>query len=127
MNGDVRAALRNLDVPADRILIDSYGGTGAERDLSVAGVAAAATVTLDGRTLAVPVAAGRTLLDAVPAVDAPPVLVRVGLCGSCRTRLSTGTVHMRARMAPADDEIAAGAILTCQAVATTPELTFSYG
>lgn len=127
MNAGVRAALHNLDVPARRILTESYGGAGAVRDLSVAGVAAVATVTLDGRTLSVPVAAGRTLLDAVRAAGAsPPFSCESGVCGSCRARLSGGTVHMRARMALGDDEIAAGAILTFQAVATTPALGFSY-
>ena len=127
MNAGVRAALENLDVPAGRILTESYGGTGAARDLSVAGVAAVATVTLDGRTFDVPVAAGRTLLDAVRAAGAaPPFSCESGVCGSCRARLSAGTVHMRARMALGDDEIAAGAILTCQAVTTTPALGFSY-
>ena len=127
MNGDVRAALRSLDVPTDRIRLESYGGAGAERDLSVAGVAAAATVAIDGRTLAVPVAPGQTLLDAVRAGGAaPPFSCESGVCGSCRARVTAGAAHMRARMALADDEIAAGAVLTCQAVPTTPELAFSY-
>ena len=127
MNAGVREALRNLDVPAGRILMESYGGAGAAQDLSVAGVAATATVALDGRTLAVPVAAGRTLLDAVRAGGAtPPFSCESGVCGSCRARLTAGAVHMRARMALADDEIAAGAVLTCQAVPTTPALAVSY-
>ena len=127
MNAGVREALRNLDVPADRIRMESYGGAGAGRDLSISGVAAVATVVLHGRTLAVPVAAGRTLLEAVRATEAsPPFSCESGVCGSCRARLMAGRVHMRARMALADDEIAAGAILTCQAVPTTPELAVSY-
>ena len=127
MNAGVRTALENLDVPAGRIRLESYGGAGAGRDLSVAGVPAVATVTLDGRTLKAPVAAGQTVLDTVRATDAsPPFSCESGVCGSCRARLTAGTVHMRARMALADDEIAAGAILTCQAVPTTPELALSY-
>lgn len=127
MNAGVRAALEHLDVPAGRIRLESYGGAGAARDLSVAGVAAAATVVFDGRTLAVPVATGQTLLDAVRAGGAtPPFSCQSGVCGSCRARLTAGAVHMRARMALADDEIAAGAVLTCQAVPTTPELAISY-
>ena len=127
MNAGVREALRNLDVPADRIRLESYGGAGGARDLSIAGVAAVATVALEGRTLAAPVAAGQTLLDAVRAAGAaPPFSCESGVCGSCRARLTAGRVHMRARMALVDDEIAAGAILTCQAVPTTPELAVSY-
>ena len=127
MNAGVREALRNLDVPADRIRMESYGGAGAARDLSVAGVAAVATVLFEGRTRAVPVAAGQTLLEAVRAGGAaPPFSCQSGVCGSCRARLTAGAVHMRARMALDDDEIAAGALLTCQAVPTTPELALSY-
>ena len=74
-----------------------------------------------------PVAAGRTLLDAVRAAGAsPPFPCESGVCGSCRARLSAGSVHLRARMALGDDEIGAGAILTCQTVPTTPELAVSY-
>ena len=127
MNAGVRTALENLDVPAARILMESYGRSRAARDMSVAGVAALVRVVLAGRTLAVPVAPGRTLLDAVRAAGAsPPFSCESGVCGSCQARLSAGTVHMRARMALGDDEIAAGAILTCQAVPTTPQLAVSY-
>lgn len=40
-------------------------------------------------------------------------------------RLVARIVHLQARMAPEDDEINARTILTCQAVAITPELSFS--
>ncbi len=74
-----------------------------------------------------PVAAGRTLRDAVRAAGgSPPFSCESGVCGSCRARLMGGRVHLRARMALADDEIADGAVLTCQAVPTTPALAVSY-
>jgi len=126
MNGTVKAALMGLDVPASRIHMESYGGD-VEQDTSFAGVAANAKVTLDGQTLSVPISAGQTVLDAVRAAGGTPSFsCQSGVCGACRARLKGGEVHMRARMALEDGEIARGAILTCQSVAKTPELTLTY-
>lgn len=49
MNRAVKAALLVMDVPPERIHVESYGGT-AERDDGVEGVEARAAVTLGGRT-----------------------------------------------------------------------------
>ena len=127
MNAAVRAALRGLDVPDSRVHTESYGATEPPDD-SVSGVAATATVRLNGATRSVPVAAGQTVLAAVRAAgDAPSYSCESGVCGACRARLRDGSVHLRARMALTDAEIARGLILTCQALPTTPRLTVEYG
>lgn len=126
MNPVVRAALRGLDVPEERIHTESYGPT-APPDDSVAGVAAALTVSLNGETLSVRAAAGQTILDAVRSAGAtPPYSCESGVCGACRARLQTGSAHLRATMALTGSEIASGVILTCQALPTTPHLTVAY-
>ncbi len=126
MNGTVSAALKTLDVPDDRIHAESFGGE-IKQDLSLTGVDASATVDIDGRILTVPVAAGQSILDAVrDAGGNPRFSCQSGVCGACRARLKSGEVHLRARMALSDDEIADGAILTCQAVATSAELAVAY-
>jgi ring-1,2-phenylacetyl-CoA epoxidase subunit PaaE len=126
MNKAVKEALMSLDVPATRIHMESYGGT-AEVDDSVTGMAATAQVTLAGKTHKVPVAQGQTVLDAVRASGlTPPFSCQSGVCGACRAKLSGGTVHMRARMALEDTDIAKGQVLTCQAVATSDEITLHY-
>ena len=126
MNPVVRAALRGLDVPEERIHTESYGPT-APPDDSVAGVAAALTVSLNGETLSVRAAAGQTILDAVRSAGAtPPYSCESGVCGACRARLQTGSAHLRATMALTNSEIASGVILTCQALPTTPHLTVAY-
>jgi ring-1,2-phenylacetyl-CoA epoxidase subunit PaaE len=126
MNGAVRAALMNLDVPASRIHMESYGG-GEEPDTSFAGVPATATVTLESGAMTVPIAAGQTVLEAVRAAGGnPKYSCESGVCGACRGHLKRGEVHMRMRMALTDEEIATGAILTCQALPATPEISLSY-
>lgn len=122
MNTDLKAALTDLDVPAPRIHMESFGGAVAPDD-SVTGIAARAKVTLDGRSVQIPVAKGQTLLEATRAVGLTPRFsCQSGVCGACRARLHSGEVHMRARMALEDSDIAKGDILTCQSVAKTPHL-----
>lgn len=126
MNAVVRTALLGLDVPRERIHMESYGAA-APPDDSVAGVAAAASVRLNGQALAVPVVQGQTVLDAVRAAGrAPPFSCESGVCGACRARLRSGSVHLRAHMALTEAELAQDVILTCQALPTTPELTVEY-
>jgi ring-1,2-phenylacetyl-CoA epoxidase subunit PaaE len=126
MNRTVKAALTDLNVPAGRIHMESYGGD-VERDMSFDGVAARAEIKINGQTLSVPVAEGQSVLDAVRAGGGnPDYSCQSGVCGACRAQLKGGDVHMRARMALSDEEIASGAILTCQAVAKTAELSIAY-
>lgn len=126
MNGDVKSALMAMDVPANRIHMESFGGATA-LDTTVEGIAAQAQVTLKGVTHEVPVAKGQTLLEAALAAQlTPPFSCQSGVCGACRGRLTEGKVHLRARMALEDKEVEAGAILSCQAVATTSELKVDF-
>ena len=127
MNAAVQTALRNIDVPDNRIRLESYGSTDTEMDLSVDGCESAARITLNGQTLQVSVDAGQTLLEAVRAAGGmPPYSCQSGVCGSCRAQITQGTVHMRSRMALEDKEIEGGAILTCQAVPTSPKVSLSF-
>lgn len=126
MNGAVREGLIAHDVPADRIHMESYGGT-IKTDDTVEGLAAELTVTLDGSPANVPVSAGQTLLEAMRAQQLnPPFSCQSGVCGACRAKLVSGEVHMRARMALEDSDVEAGAILACQAVARSPEIKIDF-
>ena len=126
MNRAVESALLGMDVPPERIHMESYGGVAASDD-GVGGIAARAEVTLGGRSRAVAIAEAQTVLEAVRAAGwEPPFSCQSGVCGACRARLTGGSVRMRARMALDDTEVEAGAILTCQSVATSEELALSY-
>lgn len=122
MNAAVKAALRNIDVPPDRIHSENFGGE-VETDDSVEGIAANAKVTLNGQTHDLAVEAQQTLLKAMLAQGInTPYSCQSGVCGACRANLTAGEVHMRARMALEDNEIEQGAILTCQSVAKADSL-----
>ncbi|GAA3840832.1 phenylacetate-CoA oxygenase/reductase subunit PaaK [Saccharothrix violaceirubra] len=85
------------------------------------------TVVLDGRTTSVPLPAGVSILDAAQRVRADlPFACKGGVCGTCRARVVAGRVEMRRNYALDEDEVAAGFVLTCQAVACTPAVTVDY-
>ncbi|OBY26582.1 2Fe-2S iron-sulfur cluster-binding protein [Leisingera sp. JC1] len=126
MNKAVKTALMSLDVPTKRIHMESYGGT-ADLDTSVEGIASSMELTLGGAQQTVSISPGQTILEAAKAAGLkPPFSCQSGVCGACRARLVSGDVHMRARMALEDKDIANGAILTCQSLPTTDKLSVSY-
>ena len=126
MNGALKEILRSYDVPDERIHMESFGGAQVE-DLSITGVDSAATVVLSGETHLLELREGQTILDAANKAELnPPYSCQSGICGACRARLIKGSVHMRSRPALEDHEIEKGAILTCQAVATSPEIELTF-
>ena len=125
MNQTVKTALLGLDVPLDRIHMESYGGA-MNVDNSVHGIQATMNVLLEGENHQVPIEAGQTILEAMRVAGLNPAFsCQAGVCGACRVQLKKGTVHMRARMALEDSEIEKGAILTCQAVPTSSEISIT--
>ena len=126
MNADIRSALMGLDVPAERIHCESYGGEVIVDD-SVEGMAASAKVEIAGAVQNITIGAGETVLQAVRTAGLqPPFSCESGVCGACRAHLSSGTVHMRAHIALDDQDLAQGAILTCQSLPTSQQIELSY-
>lgn len=126
MNISTRSALMGLDVPANRIHMESFGGA-AIFDNSIEGVPAMASIALNGSKHTVPVAAGQTVLEAALGAGLRPnYSCQSGVCGSCKARLKEGSVHMRAQMALDDRDVANGEILTCQSVAETNTLLIEF-
>jgi ring-1,2-phenylacetyl-CoA epoxidase subunit PaaE len=88
---------------------------------------ASATVVLDGRSSAVPVAAGEAILDAALRVRPElPFACKGGVCSTCRAKVIDGAVVMAQNYALEPGEVAAGYVLTCQARPTTPTVTVDY-
>jgi ring-1,2-phenylacetyl-CoA epoxidase subunit PaaE len=126
MNTDLRAALKNLDVPDHRIHTESFGGD-VKPDLSASGVAAIARINLHGAWHDVPIAAGQTILEAAQVKGLnPPYSCQSGVCGACVARLTEGAVHMRNRVALEDNDISKGLVLCCQSVATQESITLKF-
>lgn len=91
------------------------------------GIAATATLCFGGEEHVVPVAEGQTLLDAAFAAGLnPPHSCQAGVCGTCRSQLLDGSVHMRSRAALTDDEVEAGAILACQSECLSERLRIKF-
>jgi ferredoxin len=71
--------------------------------------------------------AGDTILEAARRAGLrTPFSCEAGNCATCMAQLQAGTVSMRANNALAPDEVAAGWILTCQAVPTSNEVIVDF-
>jgi len=91
------------------------------------GPGADVTVILDGRTSAVTVEPGVPILDAAQQVRPDlPFACKGGVCGTCRARVTTGSARMRRNFALEPEEVAAGYVLTCQALPETDAVTVDY-
>jgi len=118
-------ALRQVGVPADRILVERFtaGRPSAAmaaqmQELQEQAAGTPTIVTLDGRKRRVPFSAeAGNILDSARLAGLPaPFACKAGVCATCRARVLTGEVSMAARYGLSDDEIAAGYVLTCQSV-----------
>jgi ring-1,2-phenylacetyl-CoA epoxidase subunit PaaE len=119
----VEAGLKARGVAGDRILIERFT-TGP---LSLAQAAAARrmetqargrrmTVVLDGRRSRIAFDADN-ILESTRAAGIPaPFACKGGVCATCRARLVSGKVEMKANYALTPSELDQGYILTCQAV-----------
>jgi ring-1,2-phenylacetyl-CoA epoxidase subunit PaaE len=84
---------------------------------------------LDGttNTVASPVNSQESVLAAALRVRGDvPYACSGGVCGTCRARVLEGSCDMVDNYALEPDEVAAGLVLTCQAVPTTPTLAVDY-
>ena len=89
-----------------------------------------ATITLDGRSTTVALPRDTTVLEGAQRVRPDlPFACQGGVCGTCRAKVTSGSVNMRRNFALEESEVAAGFVLTCQSLPvsrsspsiTTPE------
>ncbi|MGH9000897.1 MAG: 1,2-phenylacetyl-CoA epoxidase subunit PaaE [Acidimicrobiia bacterium] len=86
------------------------------------------TILLDGRGSTFPLdAAGASILDAALDVRADtPYACKNGMCGTCRAKVTEGTVDMDHNDALEPDEVAAGFVLACQAHPRSERVTLDF-
>lgn len=85
--------------------------------------------TLDGTTATVesPISANETVLNAALRVRSDvPFACAGGVCGTCRARVTEGSVQMHENYALESDEIERGYVLTCQSRPTSDHITVDY-
>jgi 3-ketosteroid 9alpha-monooxygenase subunit B len=127
----VERALLSHGITADQIHIERFtpAGGGAEPEPDVLETAATrVTVELDGRIDSVDHRPGTTILQTARQMGlSPPFSCEAGSCATCMARLASGTAAMHVNNALTDDEVAAGWVLTCQAVPTSPTVHAVYG
>lgn len=129
-----RGALALAGTPDGQVRVELFSTDGApaappeEEPRVAAGDGVRITVRLADRTSAAEMRPGdRVLLDAVlRARPDTPYSCRVGLCGSCRARVSAGAADLGTQYALSPAELAAGYTLACRARPTTPEIALDF-
>ena len=131
----VEAGLLEGGVPKQRILIERFtvgrpSAAEAEAVHKLAEQAAGSKVviTLDGRKRRLEFDAARgSILENARAAGLPaPFACKAGVCATCRARLVAGTVEMPVNYGLSAEEVAAGYVLTCQAVPTSATVELDY-
>jgi ring-1,2-phenylacetyl-CoA epoxidase subunit PaaE len=131
----VEAGLKARGAPADRILIErfttspiSLAQAAAARRLEEEARGRRMTVILDGRRARVAFDAEKgSILESARAAGVPaPFACKGGVCATCRAKLVSGQVEMKANYALTEAELAQGYILTCQAVPVGDGVVIDY-
>lgn len=125
-------ALTALGLPASRIHTEHFTpATHASAPrapvAATAAPASTATITLDGITRSVPLAAGETVLEAgLRAGIDLPWSCRGGMCCTCRAKVTEGAVSMDTNYSLQPWELEAGFVLTCQSRPSTQAVALDY-
>jgi len=129
------AGLLDAGVAPARILIERFTADRVSADQAAAFTALERTaegrrvqVTLEGRrrTLVFDADKGSILENARAAGMAAPFACKAGVCATCRARLVSGEVTMKANYGLSQTEIAQGYVLTCQAVPLTDNVVLDF-
>jgi ring-1,2-phenylacetyl-CoA epoxidase subunit PaaE len=124
--------LTGLGVARDRIhrelfYVEESPPAMAEHAEAPAGPGAEVTVLLDGRASTATVEPDTPVLDGAQRVRPDlPFACKGGVCGTCRALLVKGEVTMRRNYALEPEELAAGYVLTCQALPASDQITVDY-
>jgi ring-1,2-phenylacetyl-CoA epoxidase subunit PaaE len=129
------AGLIEAGVATSKILIERFtvGTMSAEqlaaaRALEQTAAGRKVQVTLEGRrrTLTFDADKGSILENARAAGLPAPFACKAGVCATCRAKVVSGEVRMKANYGLSADEVAQGYVLTCQAVPLTDDVALDY-
>lgn len=131
----VEAGLKEAGVPGDRILIERFtvGEMTAEqlayaRALEQKAEGRKVKLTLNGRRSTVTFDAEKgSILENARAAGMPaPFACKAGVCATCRAKVVSGEVTMKQNFGLAPEEVAAGYVLSCQAVPLTDDVELNF-
>jgi ring-1,2-phenylacetyl-CoA epoxidase subunit PaaE len=130
---DARVLLADLAVPATRVhqelfYVDDVPPQPVRGDEeTVVGASSEVTVVLDGRSTTIALPRDVPVLDSAQRVRGDlPFACKGGVCGTCRARVTRGSVHLRRNYALEPGEVAAGYVLTCQSLPRSDSLTVDF-
>lgn len=96
-------------------------------DTTPAGGISGVTIVLNGRVTDLALPRDVPVLHSARRVRGDlPFACEAGVCGTCRAKVTDGEVRLRRNFALEDDELAAGFVLTCQALPVTDRLTVDF-
>lgn len=123
---NTKSALKQIDVPNDRIFTENFGGT--IEPSSVKGVENAKLIAhLNNQRVELTIPQGQTILRAlIDKGQNPPYSCEGGVCSTCVCKLKHGKVHMNNNLSLDENEIAKGQILSCQSIALTDTIEIEY-
>ena len=131
----VEAGLVAAGVPSDRILVERFtvgkmsaAQAAAVRDLEQKAAGRKVQVTLEGRKRMLSFDADKgSILENARAAGMPaPFACKAGVCATCRAKLVSGEVAMKANYGLSAEEVAQGYVLTCQAVPLTDDVALDF-
>ena len=122
-------------VAPGRILIERFtvgrmsdAQAAAARELEQKAAGLKVKVTLEGRTRTLSFDADKgSILENARASGLPaPFACKAGVCATCRARLVSGEVTMKANYGLSAEEVAQGYVLTCQAIPLSDDVVLDY-
>ena len=130
----IKDGLKGLGVNPDRVHTEYFSAPTSknvadekpQQETDFAGVSEI-TLTVYGRTHTISCDQNTTILNAAmkQGID-PPYSCTVGVCTTCRAKVTVGKLHMLEREGLSDSEIAEGYVLTCQSVPRSSQITLKY-
>ncbi|MFY9352508.1 MAG: 2Fe-2S iron-sulfur cluster-binding protein [Sphingobium sp.] len=119
-------AMIDAGVPADQVLVERFtvnrpasaAEIQAEQAVARQAEGSRMQITIDGRRRVVEFHADKgSILESARVAGLPaPFACKAGVCATCRAKLVSGEVRMKANYGLSADEVAQGYVLTCQAI-----------
>ncbi len=130
MMDEAEAALKALGMPEKAIHLERFNtpGTPVKRTVSVQADGQKVTVRQDGRDREITLTADdESILDAALRQGADlPYACKGGVCATCKCKVLRGEVDMATNYSLEPDELAAGYVLSCQALPLTADVIVDF-